>query len=222
VIQITMTRGKGGFSLIETLVAAAVIAVLAVVGFGVIMRSQQLAGQTACMQRLRQVNLAVLLYTQENRNRFPGPLPGNHGALYIRSGNTLAGYLAPYLHLPQPVGQERLIAEPMECTVARQIILKQGGNRENAIYYNAPTSILPEGSFRPFGYIASGVNPTPPLTLAELGGHGILSRIVLLTETDRHLSSSLSANVNAAWEIAHHKGRNVAFADGHVEFQTTQ
>jgi prepilin-type N-terminal cleavage/methylation domain-containing protein/prepilin-type processing-associated H-X9-DG protein len=65
------TGARAGFTLVELLVAIAIIAVLAALLLPAINRAKASARGTACLSNLRQVGLALQLYVQENNNRLP-------------------------------------------------------------------------------------------------------------------------------------------------------
>src|SRR5580693_3758166 len=57
--------GRPGFTLIELLVVIAVIAILAAILFPVFAQAREKARQTACLSNMRQMGLAVQMYTQD-------------------------------------------------------------------------------------------------------------------------------------------------------------
>lgn len=56
---------KRGFTLIELLVVIAIIAILAAILFPVFARAREKARQTSCLSNLKQLGLAVQMYTQD-------------------------------------------------------------------------------------------------------------------------------------------------------------
>jgi prepilin-type N-terminal cleavage/methylation domain-containing protein/prepilin-type processing-associated H-X9-DG protein len=59
-----------GFTLIELLVVIAIIAILAAILFPVFARAREKARQTSCLSNLKQVGLAVMMYTQDWDERY--------------------------------------------------------------------------------------------------------------------------------------------------------
>ena len=59
------TLGKGGFTLIELLVVIAIIAILAAILFPVFSRAREKARQAACSSNLKQLGLAVKMYSSD-------------------------------------------------------------------------------------------------------------------------------------------------------------
>ena len=69
-----MVTRKRGFTLIELLVVIAIIAILAAILFPVFSKAREKARQAACTSNLKQISLAVQIYTQENDEQFPTAL----------------------------------------------------------------------------------------------------------------------------------------------------
>lgn len=65
-------RAAGGWTLVELLTVIAVIGILASLLFPVLARARGRATRTACASNMRQVGMAMLLYTQEWDGQFPG------------------------------------------------------------------------------------------------------------------------------------------------------
>jgi len=64
-------RVKQGFTLIELLVVIAIIAILAAILFPVFSRAREKAYQTTCLSNQKQIALANMMYTQENKEKMP-------------------------------------------------------------------------------------------------------------------------------------------------------
>jgi prepilin-type N-terminal cleavage/methylation domain-containing protein/prepilin-type processing-associated H-X9-DG protein len=60
-----------GFTLIELLVVIAIIAILAAILFPVFARAREAARSRACMSNLRQINVALRMYVDDNNGRAP-------------------------------------------------------------------------------------------------------------------------------------------------------
>ena len=66
-----MNRITRGFTLIELLVVIAIIAILAAILFPVFSKAREKARQAACTSNLKQMVLALQIYTQENDEKLP-------------------------------------------------------------------------------------------------------------------------------------------------------
>jgi prepilin-type N-terminal cleavage/methylation domain-containing protein/prepilin-type processing-associated H-X9-DG protein len=64
---------KKGFTLIELLVVIAIMAILAAILFPVYNSAKEKAKQTTCISNLSQLAKAMMMYLDDNGDRFPGP-----------------------------------------------------------------------------------------------------------------------------------------------------
>ena len=62
---------KHAFTLIELLVVIAIIAILAAILFPVFAQARESARQTTCLSNMRQIGLAVRMYTQDYDETLP-------------------------------------------------------------------------------------------------------------------------------------------------------
>ena len=65
------TTGRKGFTLIELLVVIAIIAILAAILFPVFAKARAKAQQTACLNNVKEIALAVQMYLGDNDQFFP-------------------------------------------------------------------------------------------------------------------------------------------------------
>jgi len=65
------TESRSGFTLIELLVVIAIIAILAAILFPVFAQARQKARQTACLNNMKQIGLALMQYVQDYDETFP-------------------------------------------------------------------------------------------------------------------------------------------------------
>src|SRR5690606_32728727 len=73
-------RPIGGFTLVELLSVVAIIAVLGGIVLAAVGKARSSARQTQCLANMREVSTALLLFSTENKGRFPAPYLGSaHG-----------------------------------------------------------------------------------------------------------------------------------------------
>jgi prepilin-type N-terminal cleavage/methylation domain-containing protein len=73
-----MNKRGGGFTLIELLVVIAIIAILAAILFPVFAKAKDAARRTQCFSQMRQLAVAVTMYTEDASGTFP--MATNYGA----------------------------------------------------------------------------------------------------------------------------------------------
>jgi len=85
---------KKGFTLIELLVVIAIIAILAAILFPVFAQAREKARQTTCLNNIKQIALATLMYTEDWDERFPAY---DWTTVTINRGQSAAVRVSPYI-----------------------------------------------------------------------------------------------------------------------------
>jgi prepilin-type N-terminal cleavage/methylation domain-containing protein/prepilin-type processing-associated H-X9-DG protein len=150
------TRRKNAFTLIELLVVIAIIAILASILFPVFARARENARKAACQSNLKQIGIALMMYTQDYDESFP--YAAMQGATTATS-NRWYDVVNPYVKSKQQV---------WICPTAGPLNRYGGsdGYTKGGYAYNVSGSAInknPYTSATATGYgNGFGLNPTPP------------------------------------------------------------
>src|SRR6187551_1443431 len=85
------------FTLIELLVVIAIIAILASLILPALARAKKKAYQINCTSNLKQFAYAIHMYTEDNRERYPGPVWLGLFYTYTDNPEFMPYYLSSYL-----------------------------------------------------------------------------------------------------------------------------
>ncbi len=192
--------GPGGFTLIELLVVLAIIAILAGLLLPALSRGKALARMAACGSQMRQMGLAVGLYTDDHGDEFPR---SQHSAFTHGQrpwGPTLAPWLGASL-----LTWTNLLKTIYQCPADRRRVPWSYG-------LNVYFELGPEDDYpgRPQTWRRRSDVPSPATTLLFAEN---------ASEAD-HLMPNFWTRPEDAADLAadRHRGRaNYTFVDGHVE-----
>lgn len=199
-----------GFTVIELLVAIAIIAVLGAIGFSSLGSARERAAGATCASNLRQLGAAVHLYCVDNGGVFPR---SSHSAGAHREPGWVAS-IAPYLGgSADHAAMDKVLRCPSDTNADRKAV---------SYGLNVFFELLPDGddyagapaSWRTSFSVTA---PSRTILLAEVrsAAGGMAADHFMC-----HQWSSVGAAKNA---VAHdrHAGRsNYLFVDGHVESLT--
>lgn len=214
----THSTPDGAFTLIELLVVIAIIAILAALLLPTLATAKRKAQQMNCMSNLRQVGLALHLYTDEFEY-FPGDPAGQSGLLSGQVPWYMAGekgflsyYLCTYLGCHAP-NDTREYIKAFICPGTQQSGPDPSDIATRHFFIISPTG--PDGvAAYPFGGLHPRVGPMKRQQLESLGS---TSSMWFLTEPDK-----VDVGEDCDWQYAlpdrpvHGKVRNYLFFDNHV------
>ena len=229
-------RRQRAFTLIELLVVIAIIAILAAMLLPALAKAKQKAGQTSCLNNLKQLSLGMMIYVGDNRDNFPGVASNNQGfhsedwIYWTRTGDTPR--LLEQSKIVQVVGTGKTI-NVFRCPSQLINPNLNGYNYSYSFNGNSTTT---------FGmalqWDAGGANPHP----FQLGQVRRAADKIMLTEEPVDTSSkempqggTTLGPDDGRWDVRiniltgnlislrhNKKGGNAVFADGHAQLTPWQ
>jgi type II secretory pathway pseudopilin PulG len=196
---------SGGFTFPDFLVVVAVLAVLAAVALPIVAKTRAEARQAQCLSNLQQINRALLLYANDNKNTLPLLPPG---ADPFPKNTTWWGYrekVKSYVGLNSPASpRDRVFACPDDR-----------GYDEGRPFYMSPT-------FGYCSYVFNGVNlpGVPNLAGRAVGSVKDPAKTLLVMEWPAHapLSWHKSKTGRENQPFYNDAENMVGFVDGNVKF----
>jgi len=212
-ISSSIRRGKRrAFTLIELLVVIAIIAILAALLLPVLSSAKARAQRTACLNNLKQINIAVQLYAGNNNDVLPNAGPGT----YVTYKELVKGDLG----LPgQSSAQDRVFACPADtfCFDENTTAYVPQGHHEQAKYDYSSYS------FNGLNLITNYPNLAYNGPLHGVGGQRVDSvkdpvKTVLVAESAALFPYSWHHPAHDQIPAANNALDLVSFVDGHVSY----
>lgn len=221
--------GSRGFTLIELLVVIAIIAILAAILFPVFARAREKARQTACLSNTKQIGLAFGMYVTDYDGNWTSVYDDGLVAMGQANGRIIwADKIQPY------VKNRQLFV----CNSSTASELPQGGGWPNNLQRTRYNMNMAHGLHFPEGTNQTGGLPYPlkDAFFVDPAGTAVLFESSNAwwchwhptaagwnrTATDAAGRFYLLGVLNETIFPWHNGGCNVAFADGHSKFRTTQ
>ena len=188
---------SGAFTLIELLVVVAIIAILAAMLLPALQKAREKARQASCMNNLKQLGLALLMYTQDYHGYFPIG-PNTYGRrTYYWAMDGLDGYVSP----PWTGGQRK---RPSIFLCPSNPSQKIGGANWGCNY--SCNAYLSDYSYQRYANL-SRVEKSGKVTKVFIVGDGPYT-------TARSIDTNVELEEYTGWL---HTGKaNFLFCDGHV------
>lgn len=215
---------SSGFSMVELLVTLAVMAILAALLLPLLARGKRRALATGCLGQVRQFQLALDLYAEDSRDRFPPNRDGMDlglGETWVRGWMGLPGPdCTNVLHLRESLlGRYLRAIEAWKCPASGPV--EVGGVRQARIrsyslngFLGSPVESPSARTFRRRSELVD-LAPGQALTWveerAETINDGSFSQ-----QWDFRLDEPLGWVLRDQPATLHGRSGNVAFADGHV------
>ena len=213
------TCARRGLTLIEILVAMAIMTILAAISWPVVERSKERGRRTSCASNLRQSGTAAQMYAQDYDERLPPAVQGDYSDAHAAAwADSFQPYIANSQLLQCPSNVAKMGHNP-HGVFWRQGMYNLPTERAYSYGANAWPIILPRQTGGPFGLrlgtiadscgtalVSEGDGATPGILA---GGSYSLRDIEAQVAGSRHTLGGTPAI-------------NVVFCDGHVKWTRVQ
>lgn len=134
------------FTLVELLAVIGIVGILGAIVYSVGNRAYISSQKAISMSGLRDVGMAMAMYTQDHDGYLPGPLYGGQSARYGMDDRMLGYHLWSYLELPEPT-KNRQAFPPLTCPLFDDLTEPSA-----PAYFMQQTVKVQAGNRNPWGY----------------------------------------------------------------------
>ncbi|EIQ00041.1 prepilin-type N-terminal cleavage/methylation domain-containing protein [Opitutaceae bacterium TAV1] len=209
---------KHGFTLIELLTVIAIIGILAGILIPVVGAVRDSARSTQCLSNLRQMYVAITMFTDDNKGFLPpasyrpdgGLTTSVHASYSTAATNGLATYISPYMGMP-PADSTVRVNRVLFCPAQSPVPVTPGGFDNMRTYGIRSAWEASRGDY-PFGNYLDAK--------AQRMADYVQGKNPRITWAVRDIDSGLHGGSEVAPNRAHKKGRNYLYFDGSVRLLT--
>lgn len=230
--RVSARRNARAFTLIELLVVIAIIGILASMLLPALGRAREKGRQAVCISNLRQITIAIRLYTDDNNGYMPTP---SYGTGVDDSGDPIGPWpklLAKYMPRRTPIGVNPPPNRVFTCPSAGSDSFPGYQNNAINLTYSCTGAMLgpKEGTV-----CCSSLTASQPRTESSIAGNPTETPLVVEAKKNPGASTANSRS-NLAWtapyastdlaegepsachylDFRHSKSMNIAFCDGSV------
>ena len=203
-------RRSRGFTLIELLVVIAIIAILAAILFPVFARAKEKARQTSCLSNIKQIQLAVIMYTQD----YDEYMPRSWFYLNNQQGWTWADVVLPYIrndNIFDCPSTSRRIARSTSAIGTSVFSRNRMDYGANTSYWGGSNQGCTDQAYHPWFGTTNAECRDPAQTITMFDCNGSHARGAACDVWGGFINGN--ANVER-----HNDGINFAFYDGHAKW----